>query len=138
MESKQLKDVLHLYLGCEVFVSDSVTSGIGRLTTVSILGTKQKFRVLIGAMSVERYFNFERDKPILRKLSSMTEEEGKIYVALGFGGLPVMKGGQRIIYTTFTPPCLNWLRKNSFDCDELIESGLAIDASTLSSNNQIK
>lgn len=75
---KEIKDYLHLYLGCECVVEqDLEMEGFETrtLTTASILGKKNQFLTLIGGSSVQKPFAAEEIKPILRPLSDMTEEE---------------------------------------------------------------
>jgi hypothetical protein len=84
-------------------------------------------------------------KPILRRLSSMTEEEAKTFICstdetlritkIGPGGISYV-GEQTdfidtIFFSAIDPSRFNWLLKNSFDLFGFIESGLAIDAATL-------
>lgn len=132
---KKLSDYLHLYLGCEVLVKDKIITGTGdtgvvenihiaTLTTVSILGSvKQKFRILIGAMSVERSFNFEDDKLVLRPLSDMTEDETNFQWNT-FCNIKLIN--QQVVAEE-----IRWLLCQHFDLFGLIESGLAIDSTTL-------
>ena len=63
-------------------------------------------------------------KPYLFPLSSMTEEQGRIYHELvgGMFGTGVLVNLEILI---------DWLNKNHFDYRFLIEKGLAIDATNL-------
>lgn len=75
---KDLKDYLHLYLNSEIFCL--TPNGKGKLITLGMLG-------LFGFGMSPGYKEFEAKevKPILRRLSSMTEEEWKDIFRLAKG-----------------------------------------------------
>ena len=66
-------------------------------------------------------WNIEYIKPYLFPLSSMTDEQYKIYYELEHSGN----------MEHLSLPLLDWLNKNHFDYRGLIEKGLAIDATEL-------
>jgi hypothetical protein len=80
-------------------------------------------------------------KPILRKLESMTEDEATHMQDYMWEGISDFWMPRDEIMQAFMHPwpsdmrlsfphyarCINWLRSKGFDCDELIESGLAIE-----------
>ena len=66
-------------------------------------------------------WNIEYIKPYLFPLSSMTDEQYKIYYELEHSGN----------MEHLSLPLLYWLNKNHFDYRGLIEKGLAIDATGL-------
>ena len=66
-------------------------------------------------------WNIEYIKPYLFPLSSMTDEQYKIYYELEHSGN----------MEHLSLPLLEWLNKNHFDYRDLIPKGLAIDATNL-------
>ena len=66
-------------------------------------------------------WNIEYIKPYLFPLSSMTDEQYKIYYELEHSGN----------MEHLSLPLLEWLNKNHFDYRDLIPKGLAIDATEL-------
>lgn len=110
---KNIKDYLHLYMGCQVMYDDDQ----GKLTyylMYNILATNEWHLV----------------KPILRPLSDMTEEEMKIVTVSG-----LMSDLKYIINRNkWTPERFLYLLSKGFDLFGLIEEGLAIDATTLKEN----
>ena len=68
------------------------------------------------------YYNKIKDiKPYLRPMSSMTEEEKLMYKGLMIG----------IDNISYMLDVIDWLNSNHFDYRNLIEKGLAIDATGL-------
>jgi hypothetical protein len=70
MKNKDIKDYLHLYLGCEVFDSDLKEYGV-----LAGAGTNGYHQITGNGHGSTYMQSPENIKPILRKLSSMTEEE---------------------------------------------------------------
>lgn len=166
MESKQLKDYLHLYLGCEI--SHDTGKCVGSLTSVSFHNAEifcdyfkrdKGHKVFEGKEWGSHVILIERLKPHLRKLSSMTEEEAIIYGEIyGIKGAkeievkPLEDGGVHISFKAGDsaaslfplsnygnkPETFRYLLSRHFDIFQLIESGLAIDSSTIQVKNQIK
>lgn len=118
---KQLKDYLHLYLGCEMachkdFIPNSreeSTRGEGFcILTPDLLSDIDRNRLEYGTPHF---------KPILRPLSDMTEEEAKeAYTIRG-----------KNAFHEFTGETVKYLLFKHFDLFDLIESGHAIDKTTL-------
>lgn len=111
----KIEDYLPFYLGCECWAFHSSFDGCRKLVTLDavILGL-----VLEGSMTV---------KPILRKLSSMTDEEAKRF--------KVTKGIERNLKTLggsiWTFDEVKELLSLHFDLFGLIDAGLALDKTTL-------
>jgi hypothetical protein len=127
VEAKNIKDYLHLYLGCEI----QSLSGGTMIYTLTGIGRKQ-------ALFSDRYGNemwlAENDyKPILRPLSSMTEDEKQEYEAtrVFVRATPVHQIGNM----QWTPETFKYLLSKHFDLFGLIEAGLAIDKTTFKINN---
>lgn len=123
-----IKDYLHLYLGCELF---EVGGGIGKLYNI---GTFAGFitQVFTDCSSNEAYWtNINNVKPILRPLSDMTDHEKYEYSAM------VEWIEQDDIKTwnnsfmRYSAELTKWLLSKHFDLFGLIEAGLAIDKTTL-------
>lgn len=77
---KDVKDYLHLYLGCDVEYGYESRKKIGEL-----VGKHSEWGWQVFTRQVLVTYHHVRDeliKPILRRLSSMTEEEKKEYVRL--------------------------------------------------------
>lgn len=120
---KILSDYLHHHLGCEVMTPE----GRGKLVRIDIeVGWCV---VVFGTMGpdFEATYFFHSVKPILRPLSSMTEEEAaehdKIYAS--FRGCDWQTNQKRNAAIAY------WLLSKQFDIFSLIENGMAIDATTL-------
>jgi hypothetical protein len=143
MTDKKISDYLHLYLGCEVRGTDG--------TMTYTLSSVSKKQVLFTDEYRNEIWLGQEWKLALRRLSDMTEEE---YAELWplIGGAPHLfafgaedlrdslesgdwsETGFQMDY--YTMSCmLNYLRKIGIDCDDLIDSGLAIDRNTLTNSN---
>lgn len=115
----ELKDVLHFYLGCEVrrTVNDNLDYEVGVLVGISKSEVEENKTVAIidteGSVFAEWYI--EETTPILRPLSSMTEDELRNLWE---------QGGAR-------PDEFIYLLSKSFDLFNLIPNGLAIDKNSL-------
>jgi hypothetical protein len=147
---KSIKDYLHLYLGCEVQYPDPngkmITAKFTGFSRTDGVETTYKKKPKAGE-AVGDYLSWEANgyhnanalhlKPILRPLSSMTEEEcyeasvisGKrrVYMPRYWAG----EGSARYMYMT-PEQCFkltHYLLSRSFDLFDLIHSGLAIDGS---------
>lgn len=150
---KEIKDYLHLYLGCEVIYKDEHynLTGVSKpykstdttFGDFSIRPTEGGFRSIIHSMT-----NFDDIKLVLRKLSDMTEGElreltpiiapdrifsDKDYQRALEGikekGISAINfdDNEPIIVFEFT----RWALSKGFDLFNLINEGLAIDKSTL-------
>lgn len=119
---KEIKDYLHLYLGCECQVYEKGSKEVackGRLNTINTSGIFDSVQV---GDCYDFYLNDIDIKLILRPLS---EVEGHMQTILDLvnkydpnDAIEALKG---------MAAAINWLRKNRFDVDGLIEAGLAID-----------
>jgi hypothetical protein len=123
-----IKDYLHLYLGCQIELKDGI---IEKLKCVDC-------EVTLVNMGWGNAQEIETVKPILRPLSSMTAYEYGKYNAKNEDG----EVGQEFVgsedetstafvYFSDMAVAINQLRKDGFDCDGLIEAGLAIDATKM-------
>lgn len=128
-----LKDYAPYYLGCEVMITG--TGNTGRLTTISILGNmQQRFSVLIGATSIERSFNFETDKLVLRPLSTMTDEELQKCGNMNydFSDDPELNNHKWEYFTLLlSVEQFHYLLLRHFDLFGLVDAGLATDKTKL-------
>lgn len=134
--STHLKDVLHLYLGSECEMAIKVPE-----QDLMWMDCKVDIRVLHNFLS-----GLTEVKLHLRTLSSITIEEVhevESYIWEDISDACV--GDKELFLKSFindetpnrvgyevTVRATNWFRKNGFDVDELIESGQAINKSTLS------
>lgn len=126
MEKKQLKDYIHLYLGCEA-IHDVL--GLEKVT-VSWLADIDNF---CGDIDIE----YEGIKLILRPLDSMTFRDASDIVS-ALPGMVVSDcysflqdwiNSKSIMITFETNVALtNEMRKLGFDVDNLIPAGLAVKA----------
>lgn len=81
MNTMNIKDYLHLYLGCEV----QTEKGTATLVSVGMLGSDlQSFRTIMPGMSVTRGWE-ETNTIILRRFKNITEIECKELFTLIFG-----------------------------------------------------
>lgn len=127
---KQLKDYLHLYLGCDLW------TGTGRVKLIAIQAEcipNTDFTVYcLNGNIIHRCTMDENTKPLLRPLSSMTEEEGKILDAMAqqqhdnFTEIPNCKFFTGI--RTKSADAFLYMLSRSFDLFNLIPDGLAIDS----------
>ena len=118
---KELKDYLHLYLGCDVYMDNPHAAFHKDTLDVDLL---------------ERLYNdlpMKCYKLILRPLSDMTEDEEK-YVGLGLkagtANASMLKSGY---FHSTTPKVFYYLLSKHFDLFGLIESGLAVNAAEIKS-----
>jgi hypothetical protein len=136
---KELKDFIHLYLGCECVIGDSnVKETIQAVSEYSICTGSNKH-------GVDSWYKIPSVKPILRPLSDMTEEEKVTLFDLEISNYSEYKSKliavdlwiqrwQRYPSTEFGkwfPKTFLFLLSKHFDIFGLIESGLAIDSKTL-------
>lgn len=132
----ELKEVLHLYLGCEVTDGEDVMT----LTSVGLYGYTAANK------ECKSQGIFKRIKPILRPLSDMTEEEWKSIIMefsidvvnaynsyTRYGDKPkhVLILENRLNTNTLKFNDGMILLRKHFDLFGLIESGQAIDKTTI-------
>lgn len=135
---KELKNYLHLYLGCECAitgVSENDKESF-KLTGISYDDTQRLWWCYFEGTEFGHAV-IEDVWPILRPKSDMTDDEKALMhdtlwaenslsythsVSHKCTYWHIKCGGREM-----EAECFNYLRKNSFDCDGLIEAGLAID-----------
>lgn len=109
---KEIKDYLNFYLGCEIDINGQ------KEVLDSISQTGEIESLFRGNLRNYRHLSDEHIKPILRPLSDMNKEE---------------KARWRLMvnsYQSYASTVKYFLDKH-FDLFGLIESGLAIDATTI-------
>ena len=112
---KELKDYLHLYLGCEIDISGQ------REILDSVAKSGQIETLFRGYLRNYRDLSDEDIAPILRPLSDMTDEEAQeVYTIKG-----------KNAFNNFEGETTKHLLSKHFDLFGLIEAGLAIDKTTL-------
>jgi len=134
----KFKDVAPFYLGCNVEFGPEDDKTTSKLTGINLFGVPS-------AMVMLKHVPFELIKPILRPLSSMTEDEFKEWFQLIYLPCPedqfeaFLAAASKPKYSGLTAELpfveavsvINFLRSKYFDIDRLIESGEAIDATTV-------
>lgn len=130
---KQLKDYLHLYLGCECRIGDSPDphhvlmvneTGLSICTGTNVKG-------------IPIWYKTAHAKLVLRPLSDMTEEEFEVfksYCENDFSKMVIIESMSKD--ESYTRLChqaeaQRYLLSRSFDLFNLIPEGLAIDKTTL-------
>jgi len=119
--TKDIKDYLHLYLGCEVMLDSIIESSEPNIKTLTAIQSIAPFVVLRdkGDSRQGEWVDMNNCKPILRPLSDMTEEEKKLF------GIIKIEERSFSIETHFES--FRLLLSKHFDLFGLIEAGLAID-----------
>lgn len=124
---KNIKDYLHLYLGCEVICPDPFKDeGVntrGYLT--GIHGEHgPEIQLIEGYHASENpeYFDYSQIKLIVRPLSSMTEGEGNELENIGHNAVL-----NKFEINRFHAERIKYLLSKGFDLFGLIEAGLAIE-----------
>lgn len=146
METRNIRDFIHLYLGCEC-----ITYG-GKIP-VSLIGIVKmqsgELKAFVGHEHNTYYVSLDMPeycRPILRLLSDMTEEEAKEFLRIDgitAGFMSVNAFGIRHNHTTWefnphgegmpaNPNQFAFLLSKGFDLFNLIPDGLAIDKTKLS------
>jgi hypothetical protein len=124
---KDIKDYLHLYLGCECQAMGQLDENdkprISKLTGISYDDTQCEWWAYFeneesGYAVVSDVF------PILRPLNNMTAEELDVFTDLN------MKSDYQTIFEK-QAEITRWLLSKHFDLFQLIEAGLAIDKTKL-------
>jgi len=149
MSEKKLQDYLHFYLGCEVFWGDETSPHSGTLVGMNGINTKNNYRaeIRIKQTAENSYYSItplvSQCKIILRPLSDMTEEEVK-WVYRKIHTHPLSYEAKRAIEhlvirisegTLGTDAELYfYLLGQRFDLFGLIEAGLAIDKTKITSS----
>jgi hypothetical protein len=126
MENKNIKDYLHLYIGCQCqMMGQEDETQTFKLTGVSFDDTQNVWWAYFAATE-EMYAVIEDVFPILRPLADITEDEAKEGRKM-FSNMADSDYSQGEIWAAQTR---HWLSKG-FDLFGLIESGLAIDKTKL-------
>ncbi len=129
----ELKDVIHLYLGCEFMANtqddDMPIDYVGKLLRID--KTDKECVVTIGEYEYYVYSDVldEDDiKPILRYISDITESEQEDWnkISTPIGEMAIESAMQ-----IHWAKRLNFYRSIGLDCDGLLESGQAINKLTL-------
>lgn len=125
MTEKNIKNYLHLHLGCEIFKPGT------KLISVNIEDDEYTILEDDGFNSRVLSLTNTNPKPFLRPLSDITEEE-LTDVANTLYTLPVEKIKELVVERRIdlihtTPDVFLYLLSKGFDLFGLIESGLAID-----------
>jgi hypothetical protein len=148
---RDIKEYIHHYLGCEVAREhkddrSELFFEYGKLVGVSQSEIEPERSVAIIDVGLDHQHEWyvEETKPILRKLSSMTEEELKEWVgspALSFTDHYCKKSLGKINHSIYglynfisfygNSDSIPWLLSKHFDLFDLISSGLAIDKDEL-------
>lgn len=127
---KRIEDYLHLYLGCNIMIeqlknntdsNETVLAGPYKLIAV---GISENNRVI----KLDGYTPAMTDtiKPVLRPLSNMTEDE-----AIEFGWMRLFTLEHFIEKKLYKPEAFAHLLAGHFDLLNLIEEGLAVDATKM-------
>lgn len=126
------KDVAHMHLSCQVEYLDYFTD-TRRIGRMNMVGEDNFF--IDGDNNAQE---IAQAKPILRKLSDMTEEEKKelrkiMSNAGSVNMLPEIRTSNvlQLFFNAENPKIMLWLLQRGFDLYNLIESGEAIDKATL-------
>ncbi len=132
MKTKK-ENYLHLYLGCDVIVSDSMGEDVyGKLISISLDSVFVSPR---GKKTAIDYAITDYVKLVLRPISNMTTDEHDEYIQLDKQrpnfGMQSYWYEREEWDIRLSAGKTNWLRKNGFDCDGLLKSGEAIDKTKL-------
>lgn len=144
---KDIKEYLHLYIGCECKFTDAGQIKTGVLSSIDL---EESFAMV--DVENDGRFNpkYEEVEPILRPLASMTDEEFNEFILLfapeeinnesakksSFDilkrdGIKAIRFGEdnepKVVFEMF-----RWILSKHFDIFNLIPEGLAIDAILLS------
>lgn len=120
--NKNIKDYLHLYLGCECIVKEP-----GESAFKSVLEGIQRGKFLLKEYGHLLLWEAAEIKPVLRPLSDMTEHESNMgdEIMNAFNENDPIEAFQGMANMTMM------LLKQGFDLFGLIESGLALDKTKL-------
>lgn len=127
---KKIEDYLHLYLGCKVELDNGGSKVYNRkLIAVGGVDDEPYCKLRLGDAGEGQFVHAvllkeNRAKPILRPLSSMTEEEREEAATTA-----TIHGAHITITTHYEG--MRYLLSKHFDLFGLIDAGLAIDSTTL-------
>lgn len=119
---KEIKDYLHLYLGHDVLAFGE---------RVKMIGIHESGVLMDGKYFNEGYYDFNDVKPILRPLSSMTEEEQDyVWHTEEPNSILKMDNGTKQRKVVLAPERTAYLLSKGFDIFNLIPEKLAVTAET--------
>jgi hypothetical protein len=127
-----IKDYLHLYLGCDVCREHKESRSkkffeYAKLVGVSMSEIEKDKHVAILEVGLDHFHEWyvEETILILRPLSDMTEEEEKEMIASQDD--VILEGYTQILLKTDSGETVRWMLSKGFDLFGLIDAGLAID-----------
>ena len=129
---KRIEDYLNLYLGCNIMVEQLKNNGNNTANKTVLAGPYKLVAVSISGnnrlIQLDGYTPVATDtiKPVLRPLSDMTEEE-----AIDFGWMRLFTLEHFIDKKLYKPESFAHLLARQFDLLNLIEEGLAMDATKM-------
>lgn len=124
----KLREVLHLYRGCEIECEKSWYILKAVIINDENSDDEDVYVLAENEHHGESQFNLEDCKPFLRPLSSITESEEKEWQRTSTPiGEMALESAMQIHWTKR----INYYRSIGIDCDGLIESGFAIDKTKL-------
>jgi hypothetical protein len=126
---KQIKNYLHLYLGCEAIIHFMNEDIVCEIITVSNGGAFLSGKSKDGK-AVNRHGAVDGVKPILRPLSDMAKDEMDRCMeikSVSTGGIVI----RDVIISVSDPEITRYLLSKGFDLFNLIPEGLALDKNTL-------
>jgi len=118
---KELKDYLHLYLGCEVIINNALYEN--RIDTLAYMNS-------LGDCGGNMYEWLVKEcQPILRPLSDLTDEErNNAVLPMNYGIYALPDGEEKLRQSA---EITKYLLSKHFDLFKLIEEGLAADKTKL-------
>lgn len=123
------REVIHHYLGaahCEYVYNSMVPGFMFRKTVRGV--------VTLATVRGYQFREIKRLRLILRPLSDMTTQEYHEYVRLELNATTAAKEAHEIQSRVFSPRTVIYMISRGFDLFGLIDSGDAIDATTLEEN----
>lgn len=127
---KELKNYIHLYLGCDILVEKSNYHFVHSLS-IYVGDVKKMTAELLYNLSVGSGIII---KPILRPLSDLTEYEAYEYACITFPSIKrnqvSLKGCIKEINNGLKAEEVRYLLSKHFDLFNLIAEGLALDKNT--------
>lgn len=128
---KELKNYLHLYLGCEGEATIRYSPGTATQVKAILTAIRTDGRIIIQGFDKsgkqwadEEVIGINDFKPFLRPLSSITEERKELDDIRGDTVIDTIIHAN---YNLANPERIRYLLNKRFDLFELIESNLAID-----------
>lgn len=129
---KRIEDYLHLYLGCSVMVEQLKNNSNNTANKTVLTGPYKLIAVDLSdnnrVIKLDGHTLVATDtiKPVLRPLSDMTEDE-----AIEFGWMRLFTLEHFIDKKMYNPGAFAHLLAKHFDLLNLIEEGLAVDATKM-------